>query len=89
MIRKKSIREEDEGLLGKIIDVIDYPFYYIRLVTIPPSNKDEYDHTYTKYWAFFGVFFLGLYMGAHHIMHFILLLGLSIILYVILSKHKE
>lgn len=38
MMNKESIRAEDEGMFGKMIDIIDLPFYYIRLLTIPPSN---------------------------------------------------
>lgn len=85
MLKKEELREETEGIFGKIIDVIDTPFYYIRLLTIPPSNEDEYEHKYTKYWAFFGVLFLGYYLGADKLMYYILLLVSSLILYYIFS----
>ena len=89
MMKKEQLREESEGIFGKMIDILDTPFYYIRLVTIPPSNEDEYHHSHTKLWAFFGVLFLGIYMGVHHVLHYIMLLAVSAILYYIFSKHKQ
>lgn len=68
-----------------MIDFIDTPFYYIRMLTIPPSNEDEYHHSHAKLWAFFGVLFLGYYLGAYRLMHYVLLVAVSILLYYIFS----
>ena len=55
---KERIRAEDEGWIGKVIDIIDYPFKLIREYTIIPADEEEYDHHYTKYWPFLGILFL-------------------------------
>lgn len=55
---KNTIREEEQGILGCIIEVVDFPFHYIRKYTIPPGDEDDYYHHYTVYWPFLGVFFL-------------------------------
>ena len=54
---KKEIREEDEGCLGQIIDIIDIPFNIIRRYTILPCDEEEYNHHYAIYWPFLGILF--------------------------------
>lgn len=56
--KKKEIREQDEGMIGIIIDFIDIPFHYLRVYTMPPCEEEEYHHHFTVYWPFLGVTFL-------------------------------
>lgn len=56
---KKEQREEIEhGFFFKILDVIDYPFKWLRKLTIPPLNEDEYEHKYLVIWPLLGIPFL-------------------------------
>ena len=55
---KAKLRREDEGWLGKAIDVIDYPFDWIRRLTIPPVEEEEYNHKFTIAWPILGILFI-------------------------------
>lgn len=58
MQHKKLIRKEDESMLGKCIDVIDYPSHIVRRLTLPPANFEEYNHWNAIIWPYFGILFL-------------------------------
>lgn len=42
-------------MIGKVIEVIDFPFKIIRNYTIMPCNEEEYDHHYCIYWPILGI----------------------------------
>jgi hypothetical protein len=44
--------------VDKIFWVIDQPFNYIRLLTMPPSNKEEYNKYWCIVWPIPGFIFL-------------------------------
>lgn len=52
---KHDARQEDKSFVGYLIGLIDYPFNYLRLYTIPPGDEEEYNHHYTVYWPFLGI----------------------------------
>ena len=39
----------------KIFFFIDFPFVWIRKLTVPPCEVDHYDHLYTLLWPWFGI----------------------------------
>lgn len=41
---KEQLRQESMGFMGKMIDIIDFPFSYLRKLTINPGDDEEYDH---------------------------------------------
>lgn len=56
---KSEIRiKEENPFLIKIIDFIDFPFHWLRKLTIPPCEEDHYNHLYTILWPFLGTTFL-------------------------------
>ncbi len=84
MKNKKKIRQEDhENFLIKAIDVIDWPFYWLRKLTIPP-NDEHYDHNYLIIWPFLGLFFIALNFikpSLYYLALIPLALGLSYLFY--------
>ena len=55
--QKTEIRESD-GVLFKVIEVIDYPFDWLRKLTIPPCEEEHYNHKYTVLWPILGIPFI-------------------------------
>jgi len=43
------------GCMGKFMYIIDFPFDWIRRLTILPCKPDEYDKYYTIVWPYFGI----------------------------------
>lgn len=50
--------KEEQGFVLRVLEVLDYPFEFIRRYTIPPCDEEEYNHNYAKYWPFLGILFL-------------------------------
>ena len=57
IVNKAKLRREDEGFIGKAIDVVDYPFNWLRKLTIPPVEEEEYSHKLTIAWPVLGILF--------------------------------
>lgn len=55
---KKEARKSEEGCIIKFIDIIDFPFDWLRKLTIPPCEEDHYNHLYTILWPFLGITFI-------------------------------
>lgn len=49
--------------IEKALWVIDQPFNYLRLITMPPSNKEEYNKHYCIIWPIPGFVFLAYAFG--------------------------
>ena len=43
---------------GHFMHILDLPFEWLRKLTMPPCNEDEYDHKLTIIWPFLGLCFL-------------------------------
>ena len=54
---KAKIRSKDYSTLSQVIDIIDFPFVWIRKLTIPPVEVEEYNHKLTIAWPIFGILF--------------------------------
>jgi len=46
--------------MNKIIEIVDFPFKWIRKVTIPPCEKEDYDNILVVIWPFFGLLVSGM-----------------------------
>lgn len=44
--------------LKVIVNTIDIPFMIVRKFTIPPCDDNNYNHSWTILWPFFGFFFI-------------------------------
>jgi len=49
-------------LKGKIFFIIDFPFIWIRKLTIPPCESEKYeeDKNFTIFWPFIGIPVMGM-----------------------------
>lgn len=41
-----------------VLNLVDKPFNFIRRMTIPPCDDQEYDHEWTMKWPFLGIPFI-------------------------------
>lgn len=55
MKNKKKVRKIS---FGHFLHIIDLPFEWLRKLTMPPVNEDEYNHIFTVFWPFLGFCFL-------------------------------
>lgn len=88
LINRREIREQDEGLIGSLIDFIDIPFHYIRVYTMPPCEEEEYHHHYTVYWPFLGITFLFWNFLQPISLYWLIIIPLAIALFCIFRKFK-
>lgn len=56
--KKQERREIEPSFLVKILDFIDTPMIWLRKLTIPPINEDEYNHYFLIFWPILGIPFL-------------------------------
>lgn len=77
---RHDIRMKARTWVGKTFDALDWPLSWVRTLTIPPINKEHYNHRLTIYWPLFGVPFA---FWASHIplkSYWLLILPLSVCL---------
>ena len=55
---KAKIREEEKGYVEQFMDILDYPFTYVRMLTVPQVHAEEYNHKKTVLWPVLGVIFM-------------------------------
>ena len=62
LMHKRQIRVENgwdhEKIVAVLLEWIDFPSKWIRRLTIPPCNEEEYDSRYLFIWPFLGIPFV-------------------------------
>lgn len=58
MHKKKERRSIVMRSITVVIDTIDFPFLWMRKLTIPPSNEEDYEHNYLIIWPILGIPFI-------------------------------
>jgi len=57
---EESTMEKDPSTFDKTMNIIQFPFNWIRRLTIPPSEENDYDNYLVMLWPFFGIPVMGL-----------------------------
>ena len=54
---KESVKKEfkKKSCISKVMDIIDFPFMWVRKLTIPPCEESEYDNLLVIIWPFAGI----------------------------------
>ena len=55
---RAKIRSKEYSTLSRVVDIIDFPFVWLRKLTIPPVEEEEYDHRLTIAWPILGILFM-------------------------------
>ena len=77
----------EDNLLFKIFEAIDYPFLWLRKLSIPPCKEDDYDHRYTIVWPILGITFL-IFNFYNNKWVYLLSIPFIILLILLLYKYK-
>ena len=55
---KAKIREGEKSYIEKFADILDYPFTFVRMLTIPQIIPKEHDHKKIILWPIFSIIFM-------------------------------
>ena len=86
--KRHDIRMQNRTWMGKTFDAIDWPFSWLRRLTIPPVCKEHYDHRYTVYWPFLGLPFILWGSRVNPRTTWLLLLPVAIALAVLFARYQ-